>query len=35
MNINRKEHWRTWYIAVVFFLLLQVVLYYLFTSYYR
>ena len=35
MNQPKKEHWRTWYIAVVLALILQIIVYYWFTCYYK
>ncbi len=35
MSTSKKEHWRTWYIAVILVLALQIVLYYWFTCYYK
>lgn len=33
MNTEPKQNWSKWYVAVISFLLLQVVLYYWFTQY--
>lgn len=33
INTHKKQNWGRWYIAVILFLLLQIVLYYWFTKY--
>jgi hypothetical protein len=35
MQDQTKKYWRTWYIAVIGLLVLQVMLYYCFTTYFK
>jgi hypothetical protein len=35
MSTTRKEHWLSWYIALVVVLILQIVLYYFFTRHWK
>lgn len=35
MTEERKRYWQKWYVAVIAFLLLQIVAYYAFTVYYN
>lgn len=35
MDNSRKHNWNTWYAVVLIVLLLQIVLYYLFTRYWK